>query len=118
MDHPYTVRVLDLISAKMPDAWQAIGNLASVAGLTSLAVNGYQAYGSAYTTLMETERILEKVKSRLDGLSDQRRYEIEIAARGNPSCKTLKDLEVQLQACVSLIYCMCFFRTQIHGGIH
>lgn len=108
----------------MTEAWLAIGNLANIAGLTSFAVTGakgaiagYQAYGSPYTSITETERILEKIKSRLLGLSDQRRNEIEIAAQGNPNCKTLKDIEGQLQRCVSLIYAS-LSRTQIHGGIH
>jgi len=89
----------------MADTWLAIGNLANMAGLTSFAITGakgavagYQAYGSSYTSLTESERTLERVRSRLQGLSQQRRDEIEIATRSKGSnCKGLKDLEEQLQ---------------------
>jgi len=89
----------------MTDGWQAINNLANMAGLTGFAisgakgvVSGYQAYASPYTSLMESERKLERVKSRLQGLSPQRREEIEIATRRRGSnCKGLKDLEKELQ---------------------
>lgn len=100
----------------MTDAWQAIGNIANVAGITGFAISGakgvvagYQAYASPYTSLTESERKLEKVKSKLQELSDQRREEIEIATRSRASnCKGLKDLEKQLQECVLLIYTVSF----------
>lgn len=109
----------------MTDSWLAVGNLANMAGLTSFsitgakgAVAGYQTYASPYTSLTESERMLERVRSRLQGLSEQRRDEIEIATRSNASkCKSLKDIEGQLQECVLLIYAS-LFQTQIHGGIH
>jgi len=89
----------------MADSWQAINNFANMAGLTSFAITGakgavagYQAYASPYTSLTESERKLERVRSRLQGLSEQRRDEIEIAIRSKASnCKSLKDLEGQLQ---------------------
>lgn len=86
----------------MTDGWQVINNLASMAGLTSFAISGakagYQTYASPYTSLVESERKLERVRSRLQGLSPQRREEIEIATRSRASnCKGLKDLEDQLQ---------------------
>ena len=100
----------------MTDGWQAINNLANMAGLAGFAISGaksavagYQAYASPYTSLTESERKLERVKSRLQGLSPQRREEIEIATRSRASnCKGLKDLEKQLQECVSLIYTVSF----------
>jgi len=89
----------------MTDSWQAINNLANMAGLAGFAISGaksavagYQAYASPYTSLTESERKLERVKSRLQGLSRERREEIEIAIRSRASnCKSLKDLEKQLQ---------------------
>jgi hypothetical protein len=100
----------------MADVWQAINNLANVAGLTSVAaqgaVVGYQAYASPYTSLTDSERKLERVKSRLQGLSPQRREEIEMATRSQASnCKSLKDLEDKLQECVLLNY-VSLFRSQ------
>lgn len=108
----------------MTDTWQAISNIANVAGLTSFVitgasgvVKGYQTYASSYTSLAESERVLERIRSRLQGLSQQRRDEIEIVIRSKATnCKSLNDIEIQLQECVLLIYTL--FRTQIHDGIH
>ncbi len=93
------------------DAWESIGNLANMAGLAGFAISGaksavagYQAYASPSTSLTESEKKLERVRSRLQGLSPQRREEIDIAIRSKASnCKSLKDLEKQLQECVLLI---------------
>jgi len=101
----------------MASDWKIIGNLASTAGLGTFAltgakgiVAGYQAFASPYTSLTESERKLEKVRSRLQGLSPQRREEIETAIRSNPSggCKSLGDLEKKLQECVLLIDAVSF----------
>lgn len=93
------------------EAWQTIGNVASTTGLSAIAysgvkgvVAGYQAYASPDTSLIESGRKLKRVKSRLQGLSPQRREEIEIATRSQDTgCKTLENLEDQLDECVLLI---------------
>jgi len=82
--------------------WEAINNLAHVATIASITatgvVKGYQAHASPYISLTESERTLEKVRSRLKGLSQQRRDEIEIATQSKvTNCKSLKDLEGQLE---------------------
>jgi hypothetical protein len=93
------------------DTWQTIGNVASTTGLTAFAysgvkgvVAGYQTYASPDTALKESGRKLKRVKSRLQGLSPQRREEIEIATRSSDTnCKTLGNLEDALDECVQLI---------------
>ena len=100
----------------MADGWQAINNFANMAALTSTAISGvkvvvagYQTYASPYTFLMQSGRKLKRVKSRLNGLSPERREEVEIATRTRAThCKSLKDLEGQLQGCVLLIYAHSF----------
>ena len=90
------------------EAWQAVGNIASTAGVTTFAIGGakgiiagYQTYVSPYTSLTEAERKLERVKSRLQGLSPKRREEIEIAIRsGSLNCSSLDTLEKKLERCV------------------
>jgi hypothetical protein len=85
-----------------------VGTIASTAGITTFAIGGakgivagYQTYASPHTCLTESERRLEKVRLRLQGLSPKRREEIEIASRrGSPSLKYLED---QLVECVLLI---------------
>lgn len=93
------------------NVWEVLGNIATTTGITAVAytsingaVAGYQACNSASNSLTESERKLERVRSRLKGLSPQRRDEIE-ATQGNASagCKSLKDLEEQLEECVLLI---------------
>jgi hypothetical protein len=91
--------------------WQTFGTVATTAGFTSVAystaiaiVGGYKVYGSPYTSLSQAEKKLERVRSRLQGLSPQRREEIENAIRSNVSdFKSLEDLEGQLDECVLLI---------------
>jgi len=86
------------------DAWQTVGRIASTAGVTATAYSGvqvvvksYQAYISPDTFLMESERRLKRVRSRLDGLSKRRREEIEAATQSYDSgCKPLESLEEQL----------------------
>jgi hypothetical protein len=92
----------------MTDGWQTpISILANMIGLGFVA--GYQAYASPSTSLTESERKLERVRLRLQGLSPQRREEIEIAIRsGASNCKSLTDLEKQLEACVLLVYAVSF----------
>ena len=93
------------------DAWQTVGRIASTAGVTATAysgvqavVKGYQAYISPDTNLMESERRLKRVRSRLNGLSKRRRDEIEAATQSYDSgCKSLENLEEQLDECVLLI---------------
>lgn len=111
MSHPYIARVLNSTTAKMNENWQTIGNVASAVGLTSFALTGakgvlqgYQTFASPYTSLVESERKLERVRSRLLGLSPQRREEIEASIQSNASgCKSLHDLEEQLEECVLLL---------------
>ena len=116
MNHPYIARLSNSIFVKMSnDTWQAIGNIASTTGITAVAYSGvkgvvasYQTYASPSTSLKESERKLKRVRSQLNGLTSQRREEIETATRSSSSqdssdCMTLGGLEIQLQACVLLI---------------
>ena len=88
--------------------WQTFGSVASTAGITTVAVGttksalaAYQTYISPYTALTETERRLERVRSRLKGLTQKQREEIEIATQREPfSGTTLETLEEKLQECV------------------
>ena len=77
-------------------------------GLAGFAITGatnvlgsYQTYGSPYASLVESERKLERVRSRLQELSPQRREEIEAQCRASNS-KSLKGLEAELNLCVML----------------
>lgn len=82
----------------MTDVANNLATMASIIGGVNSVVAGYRAYASPYTFLTESERKLKRVKSKLEGLSDQRRDEIEIATRSKgPNCKCLKDLEGKLQ---------------------
>ena len=100
-----------------------VGTIASTAGVTTFAIGGakgiiagYQAYASPYTSLMEAERRLERVRSRLQGLSPKRREEIEIATRSeSPDCSSLEILEERLEECV-LWSIPSLFRIQVHAG--
>jgi hypothetical protein len=90
------------------ESWQALGNFVNSAGALGFAVTGatsilagYQAYASPYALLAESERELERVRSRLQGLSPQRREEIDAQCRIS-NCKSLKDLEEDLDMCVLL----------------
>jgi len=86
------------------DGWQVFTNFATTAGFTTAAVSGvtgvvasYQTYASPNSSIMESERKLKRVESRLQGLSPQRREEIENSIRsGAFACKSLKDLQDQL----------------------
>jgi len=85
------------------EAWSIIANIASTTGITTAAcsgvVAGYQAYNSAFNSLAESERKLKKVESRLRGLSEERRKEIERATQSESSdCISLQSLEAQLEA--------------------
>jgi hypothetical protein len=92
------------------DPWQTFSNFATTAGITTIAYSGakgviasYQTYASPTTSLIQSEKKLERVRSRLQGLSPQRREEIETVIRSNASdFKSLKDLEEQLDGCVLL----------------
>jgi hypothetical protein len=91
---------------------QTFGTVATTAGFTAVAVSGvkgviasYQAYTTApNNSLAESVRKLERVRSRLNGLSPQRREEIEAAIRSEGSnYKSLENLEEQLDECVLLV---------------
>ena len=85
-----------------------MGDIANTTGITAAAYSGVQLvmagyrYASPYTTLAESEKKLKRVKSRLQGLSPQRREEIETASRGKDDSKSLEHLEEQLDECVLL----------------
>ena len=104
--------------------WGTIGNVANTAGVTTVAIGTaqgvaaiYRTYGSPYTSLTESERKLKRVRSRLQGLSPQRREQINIAIQSNPSdCMSLEDLEDQLETYVLPTDTLFFFRIHIHGG--
>jgi hypothetical protein len=105
-------------------AFKAIGNIASTAGLTTFAmctakgiIAGYQTYASPYASLTESKRKLKRVRSQLQGLSPQRREQINIAMQSNSSdCMSLEDLEDQLETYVLPSDTLFFFRIHIHGG--
>ena len=91
------------------EGWQTFGNIVNTAGITGLAftgakavMEGYRDYASPYTSLAESERKLERVRSRLKELSPQRREEIESQCRVS-NCRSLEDLERDLNRCVLLI---------------
>lgn len=92
-------------------AWQTVGRIASTVGVTATAYSGvqvvakgYQTYISPDTALMESEKKLKRVRSRLRGLSQRRRDEIEAATQSYDSgCKSLENLEEQLDECVILM---------------
>jgi len=80
----------------------------NVAGITTFALTGgksiasiYQTYCSPSTSLEDSRKELEKVRSRLQALSPQRREQIEAACQRKPTSgvtvKSLEDLEAQLQ---------------------
>jgi hypothetical protein len=85
-----------------------VGTIASTAGVTTFAIGGakgilagYQTYASPYTFLTGAERKLERVRSRLQGLSPKRREEIEIATRSESfNDSSLEALEGKLEECV------------------
>jgi hypothetical protein len=112
MNHFYIAKLLNSKFKMATDvAWQTVGTIASTAGLTGFAVTGvqgviagYQAYVSPHGPLTRTERILKRVKSRLQELSPQQREEIMIVARSAFSDFTsLEHLENHLAECVLLI---------------
>ena len=90
------------------EAWQIFGNIVNTAGLTGFAITGattvvagYKAYASPCASLAESHTKLEGVRSRLQGLSPQRREEIDSQCRAS-NCKSLKNLEGELNRCVLL----------------
>jgi hypothetical protein len=90
--------------------WQTtVGAIASTAGLAGFGVAGVQGAIAAYQAfvygpLTRSEKILNKVKSRLQELSPEQREEINITARsGSSELKSLEDLEKLLAECVLLI---------------
>lgn len=91
------------------ESWQNLGNFVNSAGVAGFAVTGattvmaaYQVFASPYASLAESERILKGIRSRLQELSPQRREEIDLHCRVS-NCKTLKDIEKELEECVLLI---------------
>ena len=105
-------------------AWQTVGNIASTASVTTIAIGGakgilagYHTYASPHTCLTETEKVLKRVKSRLQGLSPKRRKEIEIATRSESSnCSSLKILEDELEECVYWLI-PSLFRIEVHESL-
>jgi len=87
----------------MENFWWGVGNAAKVAGVASgakSAYDSYQALGSPNTFLRSAGEQLDKVGSRLQAVTPQRREEIEQnVASGH---KSIQDLEVQLGECVPL----------------
>jgi len=89
------------------DLWTMAGRAATVTGLTSVAVTGaksiYEAHGTTHSSLVASGKKLEKVRSRLQQLSPQRRelLEIEIASQSGASLddapKSLGDIEKELE---------------------
>lgn len=89
------------------ESWQALGNIVNSTGIAGFAITGaasvlagYQAYASPYTSLAESKRKLEEIKSRFQELSPQRREEIDSQCRASNS-KTLKDLEGDLEMLIN-----------------
>lgn len=86
------------------EPWRTVGTIASTAGVTTVAIGTAKtalAYISPYPALMETERRLERVRSRLQGLSPKQREEIEVATRRESfSGTSLENLEERLEECV------------------
>lgn len=106
------------MSAKMSGPWQTVGTIASTAGITTVAIGttksiiaGYQKYASPNTCLTESEKRLERARSRLQGLSPKQREEIEIATRKESNCPGLEILEKQLEECVLLIDSVSFLNS-------
>jgi hypothetical protein len=95
--------------AKMSSgSWQTLGNFVNTAGVAGLAVTGaktamtgYQVYVSPSGSLAESERRLERVRSRLQELSPKQREEIDVYCRAS-NCKSLQDLEDDYGLCVLL----------------
>lgn len=91
--------------------WKTVASIANTAGITGFALTGvqgaiayYRASISPNASLAKSERILIRVRSRLQGLTPQQREEIEIAARSVSSEFTsMEQLEKQLAGCVLLI---------------
>jgi len=70
-------------------------------GTAKAVYDTYQAHGSPQASLENSGRKLEKIRLRLQGLSPQRREEIEVATQlgtfGNENSRTLADIEKELQ---------------------
>jgi hypothetical protein len=90
----------------MAHLWTSLGNAAKVAGIASgvkSMYDAYQALGSPNAFLQSSGETLDRVRSRLQGLTPQQRAEIEQnVASNNGSHKTIHDIEVQLGECVPL----------------
>jgi hypothetical protein len=79
----------------------------------------YQFHGSPNASLENSRKRLDKVRSRLQEITPQRREEFEIAARMNTSnggtIKSIENLEEQLEECVLLTRACDFkFKFTVH----
>jgi len=98
---------------KMADvAWQAVGNVTNLSGVSCIVVSGgiasfYQSYCSPSTSLKQSEKALNDVKTRLQSLSPQRRAKIEAAYQSAIASgevpQSLEDLEKDLEEYVMFI---------------
>ncbi|KAH9973841.1 hypothetical protein BGW80DRAFT_226303 [Lactifluus volemus] len=85
------------------ETWSAIGNIASVSGITGNvagvimgAVAGYRAVGSAHTSLQDTRQKLQEIRENLEAVPAKRQRQIEAAAlRGR--CKSFVHVKEKLQ---------------------
>ncbi|KAH9962897.1 hypothetical protein BC827DRAFT_1266698 [Russula dissimulans] len=96
------------------NSWQMAGNAATVASLT-FALTGtsvasiYQTYCSPSTSLENSRKELEEVRSRLQALSPERREQIDAACQRIPSSSgespnSLKALEKTLEILFDLYW--------------
>jgi len=94
----------------MSQILHVIGNVSDIAGVATVVYGGaqsvaagYKAFYSPYTSLQESEKKLDKIRRRLEGLSEARRneIEIEIAARSQSlngeAPKGIDTLELDLE---------------------
>ena len=80
------------------------GTFLAYGGAAVTIYDTYKANASPQASLEASGRKLEKIRSRLQGLSPQRREEIEVATQlgtfGNENPKKLAGIENELQECV------------------
>lgn len=64
-----------------------------------IGADSYKTIFRPYDTLRKTFEALQEIKALLDGLSEQRRRKIAIAAQSG-ACHSLESLELELDRCV------------------
>ena len=94
----------------------------NIAGVGKGAYDFYDAHASPHASLQASGEQLEKVRSRLQALSPQRREAIEIASRAetvsnDSPLKSLDDLETELEVCVLLICAFSFSSSCSPGSL-